>query len=152
MLVVKEIEGETHKYTNLETALEVGSDPFELTGNKNQQSAYVEVCSVTAGNNKTAESIIVAIGKKSGGCATRTQPYIDSTIEMATVPTECENKAKSIQIKNTATGKPESWDCADLDFIAPQARKQFCRQNDIQTKKKVFNICRLQCPQTRCVA
>jgi len=74
LLVVQELPGEYHYHTNLEVALSVGDEPYQMTfdtGNKNNNKSdriFIEVCSHTMGSFETPEYLSISVGRTAGGC------------------------------------------------------------------------------------
>ena len=72
LLIVQEVPGEYHVHTNLETALGVGDEPYQMdfgSSNKNKDSVFIEVCSYTPGSTNVPDYLTVSVGRSKGGCS-----------------------------------------------------------------------------------
>lgn len=147
LLIVQEFPGEYHSHTNLEEALAVGDGPYQMKVN-DKDKLFFEVCSFAAGNYYVPDLLTVAVGRKQNDLCKREDNKAMNKGDPAWFPSDCDEVRPWVELNNPAY--PSGVQIELCDSIANDP-DQYCSQIDDLSRSEVWNICRLECPQSGCV-
>jgi hypothetical protein len=149
MLAVSEFPGEFHSHSNLEEALGVGSPPFQMKfDDSDNDNIFMEVCSFAPGNDYRPDVLTVVVSRKWSGCPEIKSVTANSQEVPTVLPSDCGVVRSSVELKDTSN--PSGIQTETCEAIANDPDR-YCNQMDELSKTQVWNICRLQCPQSGCI-